>query len=184
MSASLLYGDHIRLAAINAERDAEAIARWTHDSEYWRLLTSEPLRPQSQQRIKDDLEKENPKNDAYVFGIHTITDDRLIGFVALDDILWSHGHGWLGIGIGDPSARGKGYGTDAMRVILRYAFEELNLYRVSLNVFEYNQRALSVYLKVGFTEEGRMRNAIHRDGRWWDIVFFGILKPEWEINRG
>ncbi len=184
MNPSLFTGDHIRLTAVDSERDAEAFARWSQDADYWRHLTSEPLHPKTRQQLKEDLDKQEPKNDFYVFGIHTLEDDRLIGFVALDEVLWSHRLAWLAIGIGEPEARGMGYGSEAMRLILRYAFEELNLHRVSLNVFEYNQRAVRVYEKLGFTEEGRMRHHIHRDGRWWDVVFFGILKSEWEVTRG
>ncbi len=69
-----------------------------------------------------------------------------------------------------------------MRALLRFAFTEVNLHRVSLAVFGYNPRALRSYEKVGFTVEGRVRQYLHRDGQWWDMVFMGILKDEWERN--
>ena len=74
--------------------------------------------------------------------------------------------------------------VDAMRIILRFAFTELNLRRVSLDVFEYNPRAIASYRKVGFVEEGRLRRFLHRDGRRWDLIFMGMLREEWEVYRG
>ena len=85
----------------------------------------------------------------------------------------------MGIGIGEREFWGKGYGTDAMDLILRYAFVELNLRRVSLNVFEFNQRALRSYEKAGFQLEGRQRQVMQREGRRSDILYMGILREEW-----
>jgi RimJ/RimL family protein N-acetyltransferase len=89
----------------------------------------------------------------------------------------------VGIGIGEAEYRGKGYGTDAMQVILGFAFRELNLHRVSLSVFEYNPRAIRSYEKAGFRHEGRLRAEINRDGRRWDVLMMGILRTEWEAQR-
>jgi RimJ/RimL family protein N-acetyltransferase len=66
-----------------------------------------------------------------------------------------------------------------MQVILRFAFEELNLYRVSLDVFEYNPRAVRSYEKAGFSHEGRLRRCLNRNGRRWDLIYMGILRDEW-----
>jgi RimJ/RimL family protein N-acetyltransferase len=74
---------------------------------------------------------------------------------------------------------GKGYDTDAMRVILRFAFQELNLRRVSLDTFEYNPRAIRSYEKAGFVLEGRARGYLNREGKRWDLIFMGILQEEW-----
>ena len=71
-----------------------------------------------------------------------------------------------------------------MRVILRYAFTELNLHRVSLGLFEYNPRALRSYEKAGFKMEGRMRGTLHREGRRWDDLYMGILRTEWMEKYG
>jgi hypothetical protein len=73
-------------------------------------------------------------------------------------------------------------GTDAMRVMLRYVFNELNLRRVSLIVFEYNLRAIRSYEKVGFVHEGRVRRVMQRDGRRWDFLYMGILREEWLVK--
>ena len=176
---SLFEGELVRLKAINPETDADAIARWTQDSEYARFLDSNIARPLRSKSLKEEFEKESIKNDQYDFSIHISGDDRLIGFIGLGGISWVHGVAWVGIGIGEKDCWGKGYGTDAMQVVLRFAFEELNLHRVSLNVFEYNPRAVRSYEKAGFVHEGRLQRSLNRNGKRWDIIFMGILRDEW-----
>jgi RimJ/RimL family protein N-acetyltransferase len=91
-----------------------------------------------------------------------------------------HGDAFVGIGIGESDHWGKGFGSDAMRVLLRYGFLELGLHRVSLNVFSYNERAIRSYQKVGFVVEGISKNAILREGKRWDMIWMGILLDEWK----
>ena len=96
---------------------------------------------------------------------------------------WTPRDAFVGIGIGNRNDWSKGYGSDAMKIILRFAFTELNLRRVTLNVFEYNPRAIRSYEKTGFRHEGRMRNALLRNGKRWDMFYMGILREEWmEMN--
>lgn len=85
----------------------------------------------------------------------------------------------MGLGIGERDFWGKGYGTDLMKLILRYAFLEVNLRRVTLTVFEYNPRAIRAYEKAGFRHEGRIRGGLYRDGKRYDELFMGVLREEW-----
>jgi RimJ/RimL family protein N-acetyltransferase len=181
----LFQGELIRLAAPNPETDAEAMARWMHDSEYARLLDTAPARMRSAKYLKAEIEKswEKETPEEFFFLIRALADDHLIGLIELDGIRWTHGDCWVGIGLGEREYWGKGYGTDAMRVILRYAFDELNLHRVSLSVFGYNTRAIRSYEKAGFVIEGCARQFLQRDGRRWDIIFMGILREEWESRQ-
>jgi RimJ/RimL family protein N-acetyltransferase len=178
----LLQGKLVRLVAANADKDAEQMAQWSRDSEYMRQLDTDPARPHSVKRTKEDIQKwmENESPHDFGFMIRTLADDKLIGFIGLDGVQWTHGNTFVGIGIGEKEYRGKGYGTDALRVILHYAFTELNLHRVSLNVFEYNPRAIRSYEKAGFVVEGRQRQLLNREGRRWDLVYMGILREEWK----
>ena len=182
VSMQLLQGDLVRLAAVNPEKDSKLFAKWARDAEYLRMLDTSPVRQWSERQykkwFKEDLEKE--KRDDFLFLIRTLENDEAIGFIELDGVHWSHGDSYVGIGIGEREYWSKGYGTDAMKVVLRYAFEELNLHRVSLNVFEYNQRAIRSYEKVGFVVEGREREFLRRAGRRWDLICMGILRTEWE----
>jgi len=131
---------------------------------------------------KDWLEKalDNEQPREIAFAIRSLLDDKLIGFVTLWGINWVRAESWLAMAIGEAELWGKGYGTDALQVLLRYAFQELNFRRVSLFTFEYNERALRAYQKCGFRLEGRRRKHINRMGKRWDSFFMGLLKEEWE----
>lgn len=129
------------------------------------------------------IEDDTPAN--HFFSIRTLDDNRLLGDINLDVINnWGSRNSFVGIGINDREDWSKGYGTDAMKLILRFAFTELNLNRVTLTVFEYNPRAIRSYEKAGFRHEGRMRKALLRDGKRWDMLYMGILRTDWmEINQ-
>ena len=89
-----------------------------------------------------------------------------------------------GLGIGETEYWSKGYGTDVMNVLLRFAFTEVNLRRVTLTVFEYNPRAIRSYEKAGFRHEGRLRSLLNREGRRWDELFMGIsVKNGWKCKK-
>jgi len=178
---NLFQGDLVRLAVDDAQTIAEAYSRWSRDSEYWRLLDSDPAYPRPVKTAREWVEKAREKDppESFLFSIRTLADDRLIGEIGLDGVKWSQGETFVGIGVGERDFWGKGYGTDAMRVIIRFAFRELNLQRVSLDVFEYNPRAIRSYEKAGFVHEGRMKGFLFRDGQRYDLLFMGILRDEW-----
>ncbi len=184
MQSELFTGNLVHLTAIDAVAAGQVYSRWSRDSEFWRLMGSGACMPFSPKKAEEwfekDLDKDDPSN--FLFSIRTLNDDQLIGDVGLDGIHWNHGDTFVGIGIGEREFWSKGYGSDAMRIILRFAFSELNLWRISLNVFEYNPRAIRSYEKVGFVHEGRMRQYLNRAGRRWDLIFMGITRPEWERN--
>ena len=182
----LFEGKLVRLAGIDPEEVSKSFAQWNRDSEYKRLLDSDPPRLHSPKAIKEWLEKHHDEDltNSYWFAIRALEDGRLLGDADLTVINWGGREAFVGIGIGEREFWGKGYGTDAMGLILRYAFTELNLRRVSLNVFEFNQRALRSYEKAGFQLEGRQRQFIQREGRRWDLVYMGILREEWLALNG
>lgn len=181
MNAAKFSGKLVRLAALDIDKEPELWARWNRDSEYQQLLDWGPSKIYSTSQIKEWLEKGGSRSCC--FSIHSLEDDKIIGFIDLDGLNWSSGDGWIGIGIGERDYWGKGYGTDAIRILLRYAFEDLNLNRVSLNVFEYNERAIKSYEKIGFQVEGRQRQALNRFDRRWDLIFMGILRSDWQAQN-
>ena len=184
IEGDLFRGKLVHLVAADTQKMSEAFSRWGRDTEYWRLQAADPAHSFSVKAVKDWLDKEAEKDPPgnYFFGIHRLEDDRLIGDIGFDEIFNPHGDAFVGIALGERDCWGKGYGTDAMRIILRFGFSELNLHRVTLNVFEYNPRAIRSYEKVGFKHEGRVRRALNRDGRRWDMIYMGILREEWEAQ--
>ncbi|MCA1899139.1 MAG: GNAT family N-acetyltransferase [Chloroflexi bacterium] len=182
----ILSGDLVRLSAFDPEEIAKAYFNWMRDSELQRLFGSEASALYSEKSETKFFEKmvkeENPAN--HFFSIRKLEDNRLLGDINLDVVNeWGSRDAFVGLGIGDRNDWGKGYGTDAMKIILRFAFAELNLRRVTLTVFEYNPRAIRSYEKAGFRHEGRLRGALLRDGKRWDILYMGILAEEWkEMN--
>ena len=181
----LFKGQLVRLSGIEPEELSKGFSRWSRDSEFKRLLDFDPARMHSAKATKDWMEKHmEAEKDIFWFSIRTLDDDRLLGDVELAVINWGSRDAFVGLGIGERDFWGKGYGTEAMQLILRYAFLELNLRRVTLNVFEYNERAIRSYEKAGFRLEGRQRQMMQREGRRWDILYMGILKEEWMENYG
>ena len=120
--------------------------------------------------------------DQIVFAILTVEGGHLLGNCGLRNIDWKNRCASFGIFIGNKRFWGKGYGTEATRLLLRYAFEELNLHRVELEVYDFNTRAIRAYEKAGFRREGTRRQALYREGSWHDIHLMAILKEEWEAN--
>ncbi len=89
----------------------------------------------------------------------------------------------LGIAIGDKAYWSKGYGTDAMRVLLRFGFDEMNLHRIELTVDARNERARACYRKCGFVDEARLRQHRYAGGAYHDVLWMGILRDEWEARQ-
>ena len=109
----------------------------------------------------------------------TQADPRLMGRAVIQWIEWANGHGFIRLGIGAAEDRGKGYGSQALKMLLRFAFAELNLFRLSAIVPDYNSAAIRLLAKHGFVEEVRRRQSLERDGRRWDLLVFGLLAEEW-----
>jgi RimJ/RimL family protein N-acetyltransferase len=120
------------------------------------------------------------RKNLYYFAIRSREDDHLIGKAAVQWIEWANGNGFLRLGIGAAENRRKGYGTQALQMLLRFAFAELNLFRVSAIVPEYNVAAIALLKKFGFVQEVCRRKSLERDAQRWDLYVFGLLKDEWQ----
>ena len=181
MTTTNFTGKLVRLVAFDPEKDAEYLARWNQDSHFQQLASSGPAKLWTAKEMKEWLEKH--ADELYNFTIRTLDDDRVVGNIDLSGMNWVTRDSWVGIGIGAREDWGKGYGTDAMNLILQFAFESLNLNRVSLTVFEYNERAVASYRKAGFREEGRQRQWMQRGGERFDLIYMGVLREEWEAAQ-
>ena len=177
----LFHGELVRLTSEEPEFLAQHEARWQRDSEFHRLADSDPAELASAKKIMARFEKyteDGFQPERYPFSIRALADDKLIGFLGLWlDLI--HAEAWVGIGIGEREYWGRGYGTDAMKLAVQYAFMELSVQRVSLGLHEYNPRALKSYEKAGFQLEGRTRQDMLREGVRTDSFWMGILREEW-----
>ena len=185
LTSDLLRGKNVHLTAQDMDQASQPYFDWAQDAEYQRLVEGDPAVPLSLKGMRESNEQGWPEDDPcnVMFLVRTNDDNRIIGFANLDYISWHHGDSFMGIGIGDKAYWGRGVGTEVMNLLLRYVFTELNLHRLSLTVFEYNQRAIRMYEKCGFKIEGINRAYHFRDGRRWDLVAMGILREEWlELN--
>jgi RimJ/RimL family protein N-acetyltransferase len=182
IDTQLFEGKLIRLAPIDHEKDPEVESHWMHDLTLARALSRRPAMPLSVAQMKKKyelIEKQvDESKNLFHFTIRGREDDRLIGYVRIEWIEWTHGTGSLKVVIGDPGDRGKGYGSEAMQLILGFAFSELNLYRLSAVVGEDNPAALKFFQRYGFVEEVRRRKAIFRGGQAWDLIHLGLLRKE------
>jgi RimJ/RimL family protein N-acetyltransferase len=181
----LFESTDLRLGPIDHEKDPEIESKWTHDSEFMRLMETNPARPMSAAMVKKQYEKLEKQIDEskniYHFMIRTKAEDRLIGKATIQWIEWTNGNAFLRLGIGAAEDRRKGYGTQALRMLLRFTFAELNLFRLSAIVPEYNEGAVALLQKFGFTQEVCRRRALERDARRWDLYVFGLLRDEWQV---
>ena len=177
----ILKGELVRLSAVDPEEFSKAFTHWRRDSEFMRLIDSSEVVLRSQKDSQKWIEKEleDQEVNQYMFTIRTLAEDKLLGDIGLSVVNWMSRDAFVGLGIGERDFWGRGYGTDVMKVILRYTFTEINLRRVTLSVFEYNPRAVRSYEKAGFVHEGRMRQFLNREGKRWDMLFMGILRDEW-----
>jgi len=180
MNLELLRGTKVRLSALSKD-DAATISRWFGDVGYLRLQDTNLALPKSQAQIAADLELAKSSN-TIVFAIRTVGDGALIGTVGFFEIEWANQVAWLGMGIGERNAWDQGYGTEALHLALQYAFDELNLHRITLTVIAYNERAIALYEKAGFQREGVFREFGQRDGRRYDMYLYGLLRSEWELG--
>lgn len=176
----LYRGSLVRLSDESPEILAKFFVQWNRDTEQHRLADSDPAQLWSAKKIKEFIEKDAENNqNSFRFCIRTLADDTLIGGVGLWIRSWHHADSMLGISIGDRNYWGRGYGSEAVALMVQYAFLELNLRRVTLGLHAYNERALKTYEKVGFKLEGCMRGEGLRDGVRYDSLWMGILREEW-----
>jgi RimJ/RimL family protein N-acetyltransferase len=184
IQTQLFDAQDIRFGPIDHEAHPEIESRWTHDAEFMRLMEIKPVRPLSPFLVKkqyESIEKDMDEGkNLFYFTIRARSDDRLIGKAVIEWIDWTNSNGWLRLGIGAADDRRKGYGSQALRLLLRFAFAELNLFRVTALVPEYNTGAERLFRNFGFVEEIRRRKALNRDGALWDLMSLGLLRSEWE----
>lgn len=171
----ILEGKLVRLIPFDLDRDVDLFAKWRRNSEYLRMKGSNPAVPVSKEVIKKWIEGD----DEVFFFIQAIESEQVIGEINLGGYKDRFVSAFVGISIGEPDFWSRGYGSEAMQLMLDYGFYVMNLHKISLNVFEYNKRAIRSYEKIGFKYEGVARQWLNRDGQRWDMIYMGLLQSEW-----
>jgi RimJ/RimL family protein N-acetyltransferase len=183
IGTQLFEGTEIHLTAIDAEKDAVLESAWMHDLSFADLQRQGTLHHLSVVEAKkhfEEMQKEaSEKGNQFHFAIRVKSDQRLIGFVHIANVSWSNGSAFMRLVIAEPDDLGR-YGQVVLDMLLTYVFRELNLYRVTVILPEYNREMAELWERAGFQLEVRMRDFYYRSGRLWDQLIYGMLSEEWQ----
>ena len=168
-----LTGDRVRLVPIDIAH-SEDFFRTVNDPELARLTGTH--RTFTFEEVERYAATRKEQTDRVDLAVVRIEDDQLLGEIVLNNL--DEDNESMGFRIALSTELGKGYGTEAIRLILRYAFDVIGLHRVDLEVYDFNARAIASYRKCGFVEEGRLRDALRWDGRWHDALLMSVLSTD------
>ncbi len=175
-----LRGERVTLAPLKAE-DMAVIAPFFADTNALFHYLPDKLMPRNDEQLRDLMEDWNDGERNLVFSCRY--EGRTIGIVSLSDIDFVSGNGEMGVMISDVEVRGRGLATEAVMLMLDYAFGELRLHRVTVRVAPENEPSLLLFRKVGFVLEGRMREVMRRRDGYGDLLVFGLLEDEYRVVR-
>lgn len=170
----MIEGKKIRLRALT-RKDFEKTFKWHNDLDLKNLVLSHPF-PVTDIQEEEWFESilKNKTNRNVYFGIEILSNNELVGIIFLSNINMIHSTCWLGVLIGDEKTRGKGFGKEAVNLIVDYAFTVLNLKKVSLEVIATNKSAIDVYKKLEFIVEGKMKKQVFINGQHSDLIIMSF----------
>jgi ribosomal-protein-alanine N-acetyltransferase len=182
MGIPFINGERLYLRALE-EADADGpYATWFNDEEVC-LGNSHHVFPFTRESALSYIHYAFQTHDELILAIVLRDGDRHIGNMALQHIHPIYNAADFSILIGDKSAWGKGYASEAGRLLFNHGFSSLNLHRIASGTFENNNAFKKLALTLGMKEEGRRRSAIYKEGRFIDIIEFGILETEYWKNQ-
>jgi RimJ/RimL family protein N-acetyltransferase len=177
---SVIYGERIRLRAPERE-DIPIFTRWFSDPEVTRgLALYLPFSIAEEENWFDNMIKRPPEEHPLTIEVKEGDEWKPIGNMGLFAFDKVAHNAEVGIVIGEKDYWDQGYGTEAMKLMLKHGFNTLNLHRIMLKVYAYNERAIRTYEKVGYVLEGRLREAIYYNGKYHDILLMGVLRSDWQ----
>jgi RimJ/RimL family protein N-acetyltransferase len=192
MHNPLFEGQNIRLTPVDPEKDAHTIAAWTDALEVAaQMREDQPTRPLAAFEVKKLYERWQKEAEEtsrqFLFAIRRSSsknteNDEIIGVLRIKYVEWVHGAAFMDLIVGKPSDWQE-YAREALDLGLRYAFEELSLFRVTAVIGEHNQAAHDLFRQANFTLEVRQRQAVYWGQQTWDKLFFGLLRPEWKMQQ-
>jgi len=178
MRTALMTGEKVYLRPLGRDDLNETYLGWLNDPEVTRYLEAR-LSSYNKSKLEDYYDHFEGAPDIRFLAVVEKNSNLHIGNVKLEPINWVHRTTVFGILIGDKSKWGKGYGTEATRLAVEYAFEHLNLRKVSLGVVTTNIAAVKTYEKLGFVTEGTKRQEVLMCGKLEDVFWMGLLKNEY-----
>jgi diamine N-acetyltransferase len=180
----VLLGKRIHLRAIEKE-DLPHFVRWLNDPEVRRnLQLFQPLSLAQEEEWFKGILQRAVEEQPLVIEIMKENTWQPVGNISLFSIRNADRAAEIGIFIGEKTYWDKGYGTEAMKLMLHFGFNELNLNRIFLRVYETNQRGIRAYEKAGFKMEGRLREDRYMDGKYIDVYIMSVIRSEWKNEKG
>jgi [ribosomal protein S5]-alanine N-acetyltransferase len=176
---AFLVGERVYLRALRDEDADGPYAGWFNDEETCRGNSHHQF-PYTKHAALDYIRAVRSRRDCLVLAIALRSDDRHVGNISLQAIDGTYRSAELAFVIGEPDARGKGYGREAGRLVVGHGFRALNLHRIYCGTFETNEAMRRLAKDLGMREEGRRRDAAFKDGRFVDLIEFGVLESEFE----
>jgi len=176
----MLIGKLVTLRSVKRS-DIAYFLKWFNDPEVIQYLGLYlPMTEMSEEKFIEDLGGSRAQTTAmFIIEANEKNETKPIGSISLNGINPKDHNATFGIAIGEKDYWSRGYGTEAARLIIRYGFEQLNLHRIGSGAIGFNERSIRMHKRVGFTEEGRQRQAIFKNGAFQDHVLFGFLRDEW-----
>ena len=176
----MIFGDQIAIGPI-LPIDVPHLFQWFDDVEEVRL--NEPYRPLNWHRQESFWLNEENDHSRCFFAIRARDAAEIIGFIQISRIDPIHRSAMIGLMIGEKAHRGQGKGREALGMAIDYCWNHLNLTRLTLHVFAGNERAIALYAKTGFQEEGRFRDALFIGGAWIDVMAMALHHPDRSASR-
>lgn len=180
---SIIYGGRVRLRAVERP-DVEKFHVWINDPEVTEgLALYLPMSMRDEESWFEGIAHRPPQEKPLAIDCRDGDGWTLIGNSGFFDLDHTAHSGEIGIMIGVKSYWNKGFGTEAMLLLMQHGFETLNLHRIFLRVYASNPRAIRSYEKAGFAHEGRLRDAVYQRGNYGDVLIMSVLRPEWDAKR-
>lgn len=188
----LFESEHLRLTPIDLDKDSQVISSWTYDLDTAaKLREDRPARPLAGIEIKKIAERwmkdSEDTNRQFLFAIRlremqNTETDNVIGVLRIMQIEWVHSAAYLDLIISDQD-QWQSFAQEALEMALRYAFDELGLFRITAVIAEHNQPANALFEQANFTLEVRQRQTVYWNRRAWDKLYYGLLRAEWKMQQ-
>lgn len=176
----MIKGKRIKFAPLD-RKHIDLFLKWFNDPEITQYLIM--YKPITRNWEEEWFDKLKDREDTVFFSILLLDQngpEKIIGNCAIHNINAKNRACSCGITIGEKDYQNKGYGTEAMEMLVEYGFNTLNMNRIELSVYDFNIRAYKSYIKVGFVEEGRKRQARYHNGEYHDEIIMSLLREDWE----